>query len=105
MNYISTRDKKTYFDFKSIFLRGLASDGGLFLPEKLRKYSKDDLQRLSKLNYFDLASEIISNFSEPFLKKDKIKLLNQVVTYFELHLQQFKSPKSLEILNEIFKVP
>ncbi len=73
MNYISTRDKKTYFDFKSIFLRGLASDGGLFLPEKLRKYSKDDLQRLSKLNYFDLASEIISNFSEPFLKKDKIK--------------------------------
>ena len=73
MNYISTRDKKTYFDFKSIFLRGLASDGGLFLPEKLRKYSKDDLQRLSKLNYFDLASEIISNFSEPFLKKEKIK--------------------------------
>ena len=39
------------------------------------------------------------------LKRDKFKLLNQVITYFELHLQQFKPPKSLEILNEIFTVP
>ena len=39
------------------------------------------------------------------LKRDKFKLLNQVITYFELHLQQFKPPKSLEILNEIFAVP
>ena len=39
------------------------------------------------------------------LKEDKIMLLDKVITYFELHLQQFKSPKSLKILNEIFKVP
>jgi len=38
-------------------------------------------------------------------KEQKIKLLNRATTYFELHLQQFKPPKSTEILNEIFKRP
>jgi DNA repair protein RecO (recombination protein O) len=41
----------------------------------------------------------------PLQKNEKIDLLNQVITYFELHLQQFKQPKSTEILNEIFKNP
>ncbi len=38
-------------------------------------------------------------------KNDKIDLLKKVITYFELHLQQFKPPKSTEILNEVFKNP
>jgi threonine synthase len=31
MNYLSTRDKSLNFNFKDIFLRGLAPDGGLIL--------------------------------------------------------------------------
>ncbi len=38
-------------------------------------------------------------------KKQKAELLDKVVLYFVLHLQQFKPPKSTEILNEIFKTP
>ena len=38
-------------------------------------------------------------------KKQKAELLDKVVSYFVLHLQQFKPPKSTEILNEIFKTP
>ena len=34
MNYLSTRDKSLNFNFKDIFLRGLAPDGGLFLPSE-----------------------------------------------------------------------
>ncbi len=36
-------------------------------------------------------------------KEQKAELLNKVISYFELHLQQFKPPKSTKILNEIFK--
>ena len=36
-------------------------------------------------------------------KNYKLDLLNLVIRYFELHLQQFKPPKSKKILNEIFK--
>jgi DNA repair protein RecO (recombination protein O) len=35
---------------------------------------------------------------------EKSEVLDAAVMYFKLHLQQFKSPKSKEILNELFKV-
>ena len=54
MNYFSTRNKSLKFSFKDIFLRGLAPDGGLFLPEKLKVYN------LGELN---------SSFSTSFLQK------------------------------------
>jgi DNA repair protein RecO (recombination protein O) len=38
-------------------------------------------------------------------KEQKTEMLRNIITYFELHLQQFKPPKSTEILNEIFKTP
>ena len=75
MNYISTRNKSLNFDFSSIFLRGLAPDGGLFLPNEIKKFSENKLKELSKLNYIDLGVEIISEFCIPVLNKNKIKLI------------------------------
>ena len=37
MKYYSTRNKSLSYDFKSIFERGLAPDGGLFIPKELKK--------------------------------------------------------------------
>ena len=62
MNYFSTRDKTKKFSFKEVFLRGLAPDGGLFVPENLKKYNSKELEDLKKLNYIDLATEIVSFF-------------------------------------------
>ena len=73
MNYISTRNKSLNFDFSSIFLRGLAPDGGLFLPKEINKFSNEELKKLSTLNYIDLGVEIISKFCSPVLDKNKIK--------------------------------
>ncbi len=75
MNYISTRNKSLNFDFSSIFLRGLAPDGGLFLPNEIQKFSHRDLEHLSSLNYVDLGVEIISKFCAPALNKQKIKII------------------------------
>ena len=73
MNYISTRNKSLNFDFSSIFLRGLAPDGGLFLPKEINKFSESELKGLSELNYIDLGVEIISKFCAPVLNKSEIK--------------------------------
>ncbi|MDA7715315.1 threonine synthase [Pelagibacteraceae bacterium] len=75
MNYFSTRDKSLKFNFKDIFLRGLAPGGGLFLPSEIRSYNKKDLEKLRKLSYSDLATEIIFNFCSDSLSKDELKLL------------------------------
>ena len=59
MKYISTRDNKKTYNFVDTFLNGLAHDGGLYIPKKILRLSKSTLKRLSKLNYNDLAYEII----------------------------------------------
>ena len=77
MNYLSTRDKSLNLNFKDIFLRGLAPDGGLFLPSEIRYYNKSELKNLSKLSYSDLAVEILYNFCSDNLSKDELRSLIQ----------------------------
>jgi threonine synthase len=75
MRYFSTRDKTLNFTFKDIFLRGLAPDGGLFLPSEIKRYNANEIEELSKLSYDDLATEIIFNFCKSDLEKSKLKCL------------------------------
>ena len=75
MKYFSTRNKNLDFSFKDVFLRGLAPDGGLFIPQKLKIYNSSELKELSNLKYTDLATEIISNFCASDIEKSKLKAL------------------------------
>ena len=63
MEYISTRNNKKTFTFEEVFLKGLAPDGGLFIPKSLKKYTEDELKSFRKLSYQDLAKK--NNFSFP----------------------------------------
>ncbi|MBH90854.1 MAG: threonine synthase [Candidatus Marinimicrobia bacterium] len=72
MEYISTRNKKQSYSFKEIFLRGLAPDGGLFIPKEIKRLDESKIEKLSQLSYIDLATEIISYFCSPELEKDKL---------------------------------
>jgi len=75
MKYFSTRNRKINFNFEEIFQRGLAPDGGLFLPYIIKKLNKTHLKKLKKFSYVDLATEIVSNFCEPEFNKNKLKAL------------------------------
>jgi threonine synthase len=73
MKYFSTRNKNLKLSFKDIFFRGLAPDGGLFLPHEIKKYNDSDLKHLSSLSYVDLATEIIFNFCKGDIERDQLK--------------------------------
>ncbi len=72
MHYISTRNNQKKFTFKDVFLKGLADDGGLFVPKSINQFKKDDLNNLSNLSYKDLAAEIIYPFIGDFMSKDEL---------------------------------
>ena len=75
MKYCSTRNKKLDFDFKQIFQRSLAPDGGLFVPKKIKKFSSHELKKMKRLNYIDLATEVVSSFCIPTFNKQQLKAL------------------------------
>lgn len=59
MRYISTRDNYISYDFTDILMRGLAPDGGLFLPQDWPSLSKDEWLSLRGHSYADVAFAIM----------------------------------------------
>ena len=49
MNYISTRNNQKNFTFKDVFLKGLADDGGLFVPKSIKPFKEEELVNLKTL--------------------------------------------------------
>ena len=75
MKYVSTRDNSKEYNFEQVFIKGLADDGGLYVPTSLKKYSPQELHELKKLNYNELSTEIINLFSSDFISKDELSTL------------------------------
>ena len=83
MDYISTRNSSNSFKFKDVFIKGLADDGGLFVPKSLHKYSKKDLDSLKNLEYKELAKRIIYPFVDDFIDKNDLgKIIDKSYSVF-----------------------
>jgi threonine synthase len=78
MKYISTRNNKKTYNFIETFLNGLALDGGLYIPKKIPRLSSATLNRLSKLNYHDLAYEIIKIYTGNTFSNNELKKIIKI---------------------------
>jgi threonine synthase len=66
--YVSTRGNQKPLNFYESILQGIGNDGGLLVPNF--EIGKKDLNKLLDLNYIDLATEIISEFTPDDAKED-----------------------------------
>ena len=63
MMFFSTRDsEKKMFKASEVIKQGLASDGGLFVPESIPSVSLEEIQELTKKSYPEIAADILSKF-------------------------------------------
>ena len=60
MNYISTRDKSEKCSGAEAIVRGLAPDGGLYVPESLPRLTEKDFEDLAKEDYPARAARVLS---------------------------------------------
>ena len=72
MKYISTRNNNTFIDFERVSLKGLASDGGLYLP---KDWCDDGNFKFSKKEIFfeSIAYNIFKNFIGDAIKHSELK--------------------------------
>ena len=83
MNYVSTRNSSNSFEFKDVFIKGLADDGGLFIPKSLHKYEQKDLHEFKNLEYTELAKKIIPPFIGDFMsEKDLSRIIDKSYSVF-----------------------
>tara|TARA_Y100000590_G_scaffold362628_1_gene419892 strand:- start:393 stop:1775 length:1383 start_codon:yes stop_codon:yes gene_type:complete len=106
MEYVSTRNTQKSFSFKDVFLKGLAPDGGLFVPKAIPIYSLHELEKLKSFSYKDLAAKIILEFCGNEFNKEEIKEL-VINSYKSFRVKDVVKIQKLEKLNllELFHGP
>lgn len=62
MRYISTRGQAPALNFEDVLLAGLASDGGLYVPENLPRFTLEEIASWVGLPYHELAFRVMRPF-------------------------------------------
>lgn len=88
--YHSTRNKDKHYTASQAILKGLADDGGLFVPSAFPSMS-DKLDQLSALSYPQLCHTIVCSFFEEF-KDDELFAKDISKAY-----DKFETPNAVEL--------
>jgi len=106
MEYVSTRNTENTFSFRDVFLKGLASDGGLFVPKKFPIFSQEELKELSNISYNELTVKIISKFCGDEFKQKEISeiIKNSYKNFRTKNVVEIKKIGKLNLL-ELFHGP
>ena len=104
MKYISTRSNSKEYSFEEVFIKGLADDGGLFIPKSLKKYSEEELKTLSTLSYQDLAKKVVFPFIGDFMSENELSdIVNKSYSVFRkdnaVNLIKIGDTKVLELFH------
>ncbi len=75
MKYISTRGLAPALNFEDVVLTGLASDGGLYVPESIPKFSEQEIASWKGLSYQELAFKVMSPFVADSIPEEDLKAL------------------------------
>ncbi|HEX8874463.1 MAG TPA: threonine synthase [Nitrosospira sp.] len=96
MRYISTRGGMPPRKFSKILLGGLASDGGLTMPETYPEIGPAELEKLRGLNYPQLAFEILSLFADDIPAEDLRDIIARTYTAESFQSEEITPLKTLE---------
>ena len=75
MKYISTRGQAPALNFEQVLLAGLASDGGLYVPESLPTFTRQEIAEMASLDYPALAHKIITPFVSDSIPADDLAII------------------------------
>ena len=73
MKYISTRGQAPELTFEEAMLTGLASDGGLYVPESVPTLTEGEIAALAGLSYEEAALRVIRPFVGESFSEDELK--------------------------------
>lgn len=73
MQYVSSRGSAPSLGFEDVTLAGLASDGGLYLPESWPSFSVDDIAAMAGLSYVETAVRVMTPFVAGSLSEEELR--------------------------------
>ncbi len=83
MKFISTRGKSEVENSAHAIAKGLADDGGLFVPERFPVISIDTLKVMLDMTYAERACTVLSSYLEEYDKEQLLSACNSAYSKFE----------------------
>ncbi len=87
IKYYSTNLKAPHVTFKEALFKGLAPDGGLYMPDHLPELSGMELEALSSESYPELAADILHRLIGDELGKNNIDSICRDIYTFDIPLE------------------
>jgi len=84
----STNRKAPLVGFKEALLRGQAPDYGLYMPIKIPKLSKEEINSFRNKEYYEIAFEIAKKFVGDEIKDEELKRLVEDAYDFDVPLEK-----------------
>lgn len=91
MRFYSTRNRGVRASLRDAVIRGLAPDGGLYMPEHLPELPARFFQSLKSRSFQDIALEIASHFFGDDIRRDDLGRMIDHTVQFDVPLVQVES--------------
>jgi threonine synthase len=82
MKFYSTNNKNNIVSFKEAVLKGIAEDGGLFMPAEIPRLQGNFIQNISKIPFKEISFSVAKNLLKDDLPDDVLlKIVNTAINF------------------------
>ncbi len=98
--YCSTNLKAPPITFREALLKGLAPDGGLYMPRRLPHFTTRELEAMPDMSYPHLASEIIGRIIGNEISREDLENICSEIYTFNVPIESISEGKYLMRLDQ-----
>jgi len=87
IQYYSTNQKSPKVSFGEALLKGLAPDGGLYMPDRIPTFTKEEIASFSAMEYHQIAFNVFRKFFEGEISDSDLQTMTKNAYNFEVPLE------------------
>ncbi len=83
MKYVSTRNANTAYSAPETIVKGISTDGGLFVPSSFPTISKDFIEEIGELTYPERVASVLHMYMEEFDYEELLSFAKKAYSRFD----------------------
>lgn len=100
LQYFSTNGKAPIVSFKDALIKGLAHDGGLFMPQYIPQFTAAEIDRFSSKAYHEIAFEVLHKFLQDEIPAETLRAITKDAYDFAVPLEKVIDRKYIMRLDQ-----
>jgi threonine synthase len=100
IKYYSTNLNAPKVNFSEALIKGLAPDGGLYMPDSLPHLTKEEIISFGKKEYHEIAFEVLSKFLGKLVPSDELADMTKTAYNFDVPLEPVYGKKYIMRLDQ-----